>query len=86
MISITQLGRKQIEDIVFLARDIKKNPRVVNFMSMIGDYDMYIVIVGKDTTDLDNMKIDIKQQFSDIIDDWKEVLVSKIHKLEEYRF
>jgi DNA-binding Lrp family transcriptional regulator len=66
--------------------EMKKNPRVIDLMSMLGDYDIYIVILAKNTVELDKMKIEIKQKFSDIIDDWKEVLVTEIYKLEEYRF
>ena len=53
-------------------------------MSMLGDYDIYIVIVAKNTAEMD--KMEMKQRFSDIIADWKEVLVTEIYKLEEYRF
>ena len=66
--------------------EMKKNPRAIDLMSMLGDYDIYIVILAKDTAELDKIKIEIKQKFSDIIDDWKEVLVTEIYKLEEYRF
>ncbi len=65
---------------------MKKNPRIIDLMSMLGDYDVYIVLLAKDTIELDKMKIEIKQKFSDIIADWKEVLVTQIYKLEEYRF
>lgn len=65
---------------------MKKNPRVIDLMSMLGDYDIYIVMLAKDTAELNRMKIEIKQRFADIIDDWKEVLVTEIYKLEEYRF
>ena len=63
---------------------MKKNSRVINLMSMLGDYDIYIVIVAKNTAEMD--KMEMKQRFSDIIADWKEVLVTEIYKLEEYRF
>lgn len=66
--------------------DMKKNPRVIDLMSMLGDYDIYIVVLAKNTTELDTMKLEIKQKFTDLIDDWKEVLVTKLYKLEEYRF
>lgn len=65
---------------------MRKNPRVIDLMSMLGDYDIYLVILAENTAELDKMKIEIKQKFSDIIDDWKEVLVTNIYKLEEYRF
>ena len=65
---------------------MQKNPRVINLMSMLGDYDIYIVIVAKNTAEMDKMKLELMQKFTDLIGDWKEVLVTKIYKLEEYRF
>ena len=53
---------------------------------VLGDYDIYVVLLGKNPQDLDRMKLEIKQKFDDLIGDWKEVLVTKIYKLEEYRF
>ncbi len=53
---------------------------------MAGDYDLYIVILAADTEDLEKRKNEIRQVFSDIIGDWKEVLVTKLYKLEEYKF
>src|SRR3989338_9309519 len=51
--------------------DMKKNARVIDLMSVLGDYDVYIVMLAKDTSELEKMKLDIKQKFTDIIDDWK---------------
>ena len=65
---------------------MKKNPRVIDLMAMLGDYDIYIVMLAKNTSELDKMKLEIKQKFTDLIGDWKEVLVTKLYKLEEYRF
>lgn len=65
---------------------LQKEIRVIDLMSMLGDYDIYIVIIAKDTEALDEIKMEIRQKFSTIIDEWKEVLVTKIYKLEEYRF
>jgi len=67
-------------------KEMERNSRVIDLISMLGDYDMYIVILAKDTTEMDEMKMEIKQKFSDIINEWKEMLVTKIYKLEEYRF
>ncbi len=62
------------------------NPRVIDVMSMAGDYDLYIVFLASDTVDLDNRKNEIRRKFSDLIGDWKEVLVTKVHMLEDYKF
>ena len=65
---------------------MKKNPRCIDLMAVLGDYDLYVVLLGKDQRDLDRMKLEIRQKFNDLIGDWKEVLVTKIYKLEEYKF
>ncbi len=62
------------------------SPRVIDVMSVAGDYDLYIVFLAADPDDLDKRKNEIKQKFSDIIGDWKEVIVTKVYMLEEYKF
>lgn len=63
-----------------------KNPRVIDFTGLLGEYDLYMVMLAKDTEEMDRMKIKIKQQFHDIIGEWKEMVVSKLYKLEVHRF
>ncbi|MBI4177167.1 MAG: Lrp/AsnC family transcriptional regulator [Candidatus Aenigmarchaeota archaeon] len=65
---------------------LRASPRVIDLMSMAGDYDLYIVILAAGTEDIEKKKNEIRQNFSDIIGDWKEVLVTRLHKLEEYKF
>lgn len=61
------------------------NSRVIVFMTMIGDYDTYAVIIAKDAHEMNSEKNEIRKLFSDIIGDWKEVIVAEIYKLEEYK-
>ncbi len=65
---------------------LKSHARVFILMSMVGDYDMYFVILAKDAIDLNSMKNDIRMKFKDLIADWKEVVVAEILKYEEYKF
>ncbi|MBI2578247.1 MAG: Lrp/AsnC family transcriptional regulator [Candidatus Aenigmarchaeota archaeon] len=65
---------------------MKKNPRVIDLMAMLGDYDLYIVFLAKDAREFETMKLEFREKFGGLIGDWKEVIVSKIYKLEEYRF
>ncbi len=65
---------------------LRGNPRVIDVMSVAGDYDLYIVFLAADPDDLDKRKNEIKQRFSDMIGDWKEVIVTKVYMLEEYKF
>jgi DNA-binding Lrp family transcriptional regulator len=69
-----------------LIDEMKKNPRVIDLMAMLGDYDLYIVFLSKDAKEFEKMKLDFRERFGGIVGDWKEVIVSKIYKLEEYKF
>lgn len=82
-VKLKNITREKIDG--FFA-EMTKNPRVIDLMSVLGDYDVYLVILAKSTEEIEAIKTDMKQKFTDIIDDWKEVLVTRIYKLEEYRF
>lgn len=66
--------------------EMTMNPRVINLVAMLGSYDIYLVFVSKGPREMDEMKLDVRQRFGSIIGEWNEVVVSKIYKLEEYRF
>lgn len=66
--------------------DMIRDPQVITLVAMLGDYDIYIVFVAKSPREMEEMKLDIRQRFGSIIGEWKEVVVSKVYKLEEYRF
>ncbi|VVB61615.1 putative HTH-type transcriptional regulator [uncultured archaeon] len=78
--NITDEALKEFE------RYLRNHSRVIVLMSMVGDYDMYFVILAKDTIDLNSMKNEIRMKFRGLIADWKEVVVAKILKYEEYKF
>ncbi len=63
---------------------LKYNPRVIILMSMVGDYDLYFVLLTKGPKDLNHIKDTIRNNFSDLISDWKEVIVAEVLKYEEY--
>ncbi|MBI2545358.1 MAG: AsnC family transcriptional regulator [Candidatus Aenigmarchaeota archaeon] len=97
-VGVTKLGLLQathvyvkLKDIVkekynALIEDMMKNPSVIDLMTMLGDYDLYIVFLSKDNMEMDEMKLEIREKFGSIIGEWKEVVVSRLYKLEEYRF
>ncbi len=60
--------------------------RIIDAFSALGDYDFSIVFLAKDTIEADEIKTEIRQKFSDLIADWKDMIVAKIYKLEEYKF
>ena len=69
-----------------MMEELKKNPRVITLKAMLGDYDVYIVLLAKDTLEMEKMRLEIRQKFGAIIGEWKEIITSRIYKLEEYKF
>lgn len=82
-VKLKDITKEKLDELI---NYLQKEIRVIDLMSMLGDYDIYIVIISKDTLEVDDIKMEIRQKFGSIIADWKEVLVTKIYKLEEYRF
>tara|TARA_Y100000310_G_C20439538_1_gene695390 strand:+ start:374 stop:859 length:486 start_codon:yes stop_codon:yes gene_type:complete len=60
------------------------HPRIIDLLSIMGDYDLTCVIVAKDTNELDEVSMEIRQKYRELIADWKAVLVLKTHKFEYY--
>ena len=65
---------------------LKSHERVMLFMSVVGDFDIYFVLLGKSANEIYNLKNEIRQKFSDLIADWREVVTAEIFKYEEYSF
>ncbi len=65
---------------------LKAHQRVIELISVSGDFDITCVIIAKDTQELDRISLDIRQKFSGLIAEWKGILVTKVHKFEEYKF
>jgi|SRR3972149_3351723 len=65
---------------------LKAHDRIILVMSVLGDYDIYFVLLGKSPNDLNKVKFEIREKFSDLIADWREVVGAEIHKYEEYNF
>jgi len=66
--------------------ELMKDYRVVVLMDIIGDYDLLIVFLTKGTEEMAEIKTELRQKFGSIIGDWKEVVISKVHVLEDFRF
>ena len=81
-LKLTNVSRERFEEMVTY---LKGHIRVINLISMHGDYDVYLTIIAKDNIELDDVKMEIREKFKDLIGEWKEVMVSNIYKLEEYR-
>jgi Lrp/AsnC family transcriptional regulator, leucine-responsive regulatory protein len=82
-IKLNNVDNSKLEN--FISK-MKTKSRVINLMSMMGDYDIYIVLLAKNSIEYNKMKNEIRNEFKDIISEWKEVIVGEIHKLEIYKF
>jgi Lrp/AsnC family transcriptional regulator len=65
---------------------LKNKKKVVDLFSVLGDYDVLLVVLAENTQDMNNFKTMVRDKFNDIIADWKEVLIIELHKFEEYKF
>jgi DNA-binding Lrp family transcriptional regulator len=65
---------------------LRTHPRVIELFTMAGDYDVAFVIIARNTEELENLQMDIRQKFNKIIADWRSALSLKVYKFEEYRF
>lgn len=50
----------------------------------MGDYDLTCVLIAKDTNELEKISLGIRQKYSDLIADWRSILILKTHKFEYY--
>ena len=48
------------------------------------DYDFTCVLISKDTDEFEKTSTQIRQKYSNIIADWKALLILKVHKFEHY--
>jgi DNA-binding Lrp family transcriptional regulator len=58
--------------------------RVIDLLSIMGDFDLTCVLIAKDTNELEEISTQIRQKYSNIIADWKAMLILKTHKFEYY--
>ncbi|VVB80928.1 putative HTH-type transcriptional regulator [uncultured archaeon] len=63
---------------------LKNHPRVIDLLSLMGDYDLTCVLIAKNPTELETIQQQIRQKFNTIIADWRGFLILKVHKFEEY--
>lgn len=53
-------------------------------LSIMGDYDFTCVFYAKDSNELEEISIHIREKFKDLISDWNGLLVLKTYKLEYF--
>ncbi len=63
---------------------LKNHKRVIELLSVMGDYDFTCVLIAKDSNELEQLSTEIRQKFKELILEWKGILVLKTYKFEEY--
>lgn len=74
---------KQTDDMIAY---LVKHQRVIEVITIMGDYDLTAIIIAKDTDDLGRVSQEIRHEFNYIIADWRAFLTLKIHKFEQYDY
>jgi len=80
-IKLKNVSQKALDDFI---SHLKKHPRCIELLSIMGDYDFTLVLIAKDGDELEKLSTEIRQKYKDLIDEWKSNLVLKTHKFEEY--
>ena len=65
-------------------KNLTNHPRVIDLLSIMGDYDLTCVLIAKNTNELEELSTKIRQTYSNMIADWKAMLILKTHKFEYY--
>lgn len=63
---------------------LTNHKKVIDLLSIMGDFDLTCVIIAKDTNEFEEISTKIRQKYSNIIADWKAMLILKTHKFEYY--
>ncbi len=65
---------------------LKKNRNVIDIFSIIGDVDLLLVIIARDSSDMNRILFKIRHDFTDLIADWETNYIMKIYKIEDYTY
>ena len=72
------------EDVAQFIGYLLQHPRVAEAFTISGEWDVSIVFISKDNTDLSKVKQEIRNKFGKIINEWSESITLQAHKFEEY--
>ncbi len=65
---------------------LRKNKSVVDLISIIGNYDLLIVVIAESPTEINKALFKIRHDFTDIISDWETTYVMEVYLRDEYRY
>lgn len=80
-IKLRNITAEQKKDFI---ESLTAHTRVIDLLSIMGDFDLTCVLIAKDTNELEEISTEIRQKYSNIIADWKAMLILKTHKFEYY--
>jgi len=80
-IKLHNITKEEKEEFI---QHLKSHKRVIDLLSIMGDFDLTCVIIAKDTNEFEDISTQIRQKYSNLIADWKPMLILKAHKFEEY--
>ena len=80
-IKLRNITEKDKNEFIF---HLANHPRVIDLLSLMGEFDLTCVMIAKDANEFDKISTEIRQKYSHIIDDWKGMLILKTYKFEEY--
>lgn len=80
-IKLRNITERQKESFI---EHLTDHPRVIELLSIMGDFDLTLVLIAEDTDELDRISTAIRQKYSEMIADWRGILVLKTHKFEYY--
>lgn len=63
---------------------LQTHQRCIGLSALMGDYDFTCVLIAKDSAELEDLSVSIRQKFKELIDEWKGLLLLKTYKFEEY--
>jgi DNA-binding Lrp family transcriptional regulator len=81
-IKLNNISRQRLNELV---EHLKADARITTVLGVLGSFDIFIVITGRNTDELTSVRNKVREAFKDIIADWNEVLVTQFYKLEEYK-
>ncbi|NOQ37895.1 winged helix-turn-helix transcriptional regulator [archaeon] len=65
---------------------LQKNRNVIDIFSIIGDVDLLLVIIARDSSDMNRILFKIRHEFTDLIADWETNYIMQIYKIEDYTY
>jgi DNA-binding Lrp family transcriptional regulator len=72
------------KEMASLVKYLREHPRVVEFFSVSGEWDMSIVIIARDALELGKVTAEIRNKFGRLISSWNASLTVNSYKFEEY--